>query len=196
MSVAASASSMLGASWEELGWLALSGVAIYGVVLLVVRVNGLRSFSKMSSVDFVVTIAIGSVVASVAATTTPVAAGVCAVVVLFGVQFLATTMRRHDRGLLDNTPEVLMIGPELRHDVMRRRRITEGDVRGKLRESGAVSLDDVICVILETTGDVSVLKRQQGGTIDPWILDDVKGSDLVVEHERRRTVDVGDSSAQ
>lgn len=196
MPVATSASSMLGASWEELGWLAVSAVAIYAAVLAVVRVNGLRSFSKMSSVDFVVTIAIGSVVASVAATTTSVAAGVCAVVVLFGVQFLATTLRRHDRGLLDNSPEVLMIGSELRHDVMRRRRVTEGDVRGKLRESGATSLDDVICVILETTGDVSVLKRQQGGKLDPWILDDVTGADLVIAHERQRTVDVGDSSAK
>lgn len=186
MSAPATASSYLGASWSEIGLLAASAVGIYLVVLAVVRINGLRSFSKMSSVDFVVTIAIGSIVASVAATSTSLVSGMVAVVVLFGVQFLATTLRRHDHGFLDNSPVVLMVGPELRRDVMRRRRITEGDVRGKLREGDVTSLDDVVCVVLETTGDVSVITRREGSVVDPWILADVDGAELVVEHERQR----------
>ena len=78
MVLAASVSLLLGSSWGELGLLALSGVVIYLVVLTQVRINGLRSFSKMSSVDFVVSIAIGSIVASVSATSTSLAAGATA----------------------------------------------------------------------------------------------------------------------
>lgn len=182
----ASVASLLGSPWGDLALLAISSVGIYLTVLVVVRLNGLRSFSKMSSVDFVVTIAIGSIVASVAATTTSLAAGACAVVVLFGVQFLATTLRRHDRGLLDNNPEVLMVGPDVRHDVMRRRRVTEGDIRSKLRASDVVTLDDVVCVVLETTGEVSVITRRDGAAPDPWILDDVAGAEAVLEREARR----------
>ena len=43
--------------------LALTAIAMFWVVLLV-RINGLRSFSKMTSFDFVMTVAIGSLLAS------------------------------------------------------------------------------------------------------------------------------------
>lgn len=186
MMFAASTSSLLGSSWSDLGTLAISALGIYVAVLVIVRINGLRSFSKMSSVDFVVTIAVGSIVASVAATTTSLASGVVAVVVLFGAQFVATTLRRHDRGVLDNHPEVLMIGAQPLHDVMARRRVTVGDIQGKLREADAISLDDVICVVLEATGDVSVVTRRSGEEIDPWVLENVAGGDAVLAREAAR----------
>jgi len=39
-------------------------------VVLLVRINGLRSFSKMTNFDFVMTVAVGSLLASASQTTT------------------------------------------------------------------------------------------------------------------------------
>ena len=43
----------------------VSLVVIFGIIILITRVSGLRTFAKMSSFDFASTIAIGSILATV-----------------------------------------------------------------------------------------------------------------------------------
>ena len=43
----------------------LSVISIFTVMIVITRINGLRTFAKMSSFDFAATIAIGSVLASI-----------------------------------------------------------------------------------------------------------------------------------
>ena len=62
-------------SWEQVGLVAASALAMVLVIIAIIRVVGLRSLSKMSSFDFAVTVAIGSIMASTVATSTPVANG-------------------------------------------------------------------------------------------------------------------------
>ncbi len=50
-------------SWEQVGIVALSALLMMVIVIASIRVIGLRSLSKMSSFDFAVTVAIGSVLA-------------------------------------------------------------------------------------------------------------------------------------
>lgn len=68
----------ISSSWGQIGLVVLSSLAILIAVVAFVRIIGLRSFSKMSSFDFAVTVAMGSLLASVAALLrrlTPLAAG-------------------------------------------------------------------------------------------------------------------------
>ena len=51
-------------SWAALGAIAISAVAVYAAILVYTRIAGLRSFAKMSSFDFAMTVAVGSMVAS------------------------------------------------------------------------------------------------------------------------------------
>ncbi|WP_217271986.1 hypothetical protein [Sphingopyxis sp. BSNA05] len=51
--------------WEQIALIALSAAAMYVTVILLTRLAGVRSFSKMSGFDFAVTVAIGSVLGSV-----------------------------------------------------------------------------------------------------------------------------------
>ena len=52
-------------------------------------------------------------------------------------------------------------------------RVTEGDLRSKLREANVVKLSEVKAVIFETTGDMVVLHKSNEDDIDPWLLEDV-----------------------
>ena len=45
--------------------IALTAVGIYIALVLLTRLSGKRSFSKMSSFDFAITVAIGSIIATV-----------------------------------------------------------------------------------------------------------------------------------
>lgn len=167
--------------WGTMGVVLASTVAVFVAVLVATRITGLRSFSKMSSFDFAMTVAVGSVMASTALSpSTPVAAGVVTLVGLYGFQWLIARLRRGPvrmSRLIDNTPTVLMVGQQMLEDHLRATRVTRGDVRAKLREANVLSYDQVHAVVLETTGDISVLHGE--GPLDPDLLRDVRGGELL-----------------
>lgn len=159
---------------------AISAFGIYAALLLLTRLAGLRSFSKMSSFDFVITIAFGSVLAStMLAKDPPLLVGAFALAVLFGIQFVVSRARRANafvERLVDNVPLLLMAGEQILSDHLDSARMTEEDLKSKLRMAGVTSPSQVLAVIFETTGDVSVLKKSDETT--PWVFEGVRG----VEH--------------
>ena len=57
-------------SWENVGLVALQATLAYAVILVLTRIAGLRSTSKMSSTDFFITLSIGSIFATAILSTT------------------------------------------------------------------------------------------------------------------------------
>ncbi len=162
-------------SWTQAGLVVLSALIMVPVLIAIIRTMGLRSLSKMSSFDFAVTVAIGSVMASSVATTTPVANGALAVGALLVVQAAIATLRRRSRSfenLVDNTPSLLMRDGEFIEDALSHCRVTKSDVVAKLREANVLRLTEVRAVILETTGDISVLHGE--APLDDILLDGVR----------------------
>lgn len=157
----------------------ISTLGIYVTLLFFTRLTGLRSFSKMSSFDFAITIAFGSIVASTLLTSSPpLFAGAFGLAVLFGIQYIVSNSRRLSvaaERLVDNVPIVLMAGEKVLSDHLNEARITEDDLRSKLRSSGVTSPQQVLAVILETTGDVSVIKKSDN--ISPWLFEDIRGAE-------------------
>lgn len=150
-------------------WLVVvSAVGILLAVVLYARIIGLRTFSKMSAFDFAVTIAIGSAIGSVALLGSSLLAGILAIGTLLGVQYLIAQLRSRWRfsTVVDNAPVVLMAGQRFLHGNLRRARVTEDDVRAKLREANAYNYDMVQAVILESTGDISVIHGDQPLDLD------------------------------
>lgn len=168
----------LSTDWNQAWLVTVSALAILGTVILIARIIGLRSFSKMSSFDFVVTLATGSIVASVASSSTSLANGALALVVLYGCQWSIARLRRHTgwmQRVVDNEPIALMLEGRFLDENLTASRVTVDDVRAKLRQNNVHRLDDVRAVVLETTGDVSVLHGD--GPIDADVLADVRGFD-------------------
>lgn len=153
----------------------LSTLALVFIILLV-RVVGLRTLSKMTAIDFVVTLATGSLLATAATATEWSSFGqaVVAILVLNGFQYLYASARQNAafRAFAENAPVLLLRNGEFIGPAMAKTRITREDVMGKLREAGACDPSRVSAVILETTGDLSVINEQ--GPIDPAILADIR----------------------
>ncbi len=151
--------------------------ALYLVLVLLVRIYGLRSFSKMSSYDFAGTVAVGSVLATAISSESPsLMNGVLAIGSLFAMQRLFAFLRlRGDANRVDNQPVLLMRDGELIHDNLDATRVSEGDVRAKLREANVMQFSEVRAVVLESTGDISVLHGDPD-LFDPTLLDGVADS--------------------
>lgn len=144
---------------------------------LVTRAVGLRSFSKMTAFDFVSTLATGSLLASAASASewTGFLQSVLAATAILSTQTVLAWLRRTRapvRRVLENDPVLLMADGAFNYSVMSEVRVTEADIYAKLRQANVAGLDQVGAVVLETTGDVSVL---HGSPLDERLLKHVKG---------------------
>ena len=169
----------LSTDWEQAALVVASSIGILAAVIVVVRLSGLRSFSKMSSFDFAITIATGSIIATTAATSSSLANGALALAVLYLCQWaIAQVRRRTSFGstVFDNQPLLLMVDGAMIDENLTHARVTRDDVRAKLREANVLRLEDVRAVVLETTGDVTVLHGE--GPVDEELLHGVRGTEL------------------
>ena len=89
------------------------------------------------------------------------------------VAWLRVGSRSIQQGV-DNSPLVLMAGPEVLHDHLRLGQVTVADLRAKLREAGVRDRREVRVVVLETTGDISVVAGPD--PVEPWLLEGVRGA--------------------
>lgn len=142
----------------------------------VVRLIGLRSFSKMTAFDFVTTVATGSLLANAASANTwmDFIISNAAMLALLGTQAVIAAMRVRSvkwLGVLENEPILLMRDGTMLHENMKRTRVAEPDLRAKLREANVLDLSQVRAVVLETTGDISVL---HGERLEEKLLESVR----------------------
>lgn len=155
----------------------ITGLGIFAALLVLTRLAGLRSFSKMSSFDFSITVAFGSIMASTLVTKNPpLLTGAFALAVLYAIQYGVSKSRRLTRAiehLVDNEPLLVMVGTTVLTEQLNIARMTEEDLKYKLRSAGITHPNQVLAVVLETTGDVSVLKTGSG--VDPWLFAGIRG---------------------
>ena len=153
----------------------LTAIGILYVILLT-RVVGLRSFSKMTNFDFVITVASGTVLAGMGRATDWQGFTQAAVVMfaLFAVQLVIAKVRKTSETFeetIQNDPVLLMIDGRFCTEAMTETRVARSDIIAKLREANVMNYDEVCAVILETTGDISVM---HGESLDPAILEGVR----------------------
>lgn len=174
-------SSWISTSFSAVLMVALSAAGIYLALMILTRLVGLRSFAKLSSFDFAVTVAIGSAVATTIMTDDPpLLQATVGLASLYGLQALVAVARERwpaARRVMDNEPILLMDGDRVLWDNMRVAHVTEDDLRGKLREANVLHPREIRAVVMESTGDVSVLHGDpDGAELHPSLLDGVRGA--------------------
>lgn len=167
----------VGASWTSLGVVVVSALAAYVGVIVFTRLAGLRALAKMSSFDLAATVAVGSALSATITGSASLAVGLLALSLLFGLQYLVASLRRRDllRGLVDNQPLLLMAGAEVLEGNLRHARVGRAELWSQLRLAGVHSRDQVRAVVMETTGDISVLRA--GEPFDDELMRGVRGAE-------------------
>ena len=156
------------------------GTLAYVALVALLRLSGKRTLSKWNAFDMVVTVAFGSTLATaLLSRDTTLAQGVLAFALLVALQWSLTWLAVRFPAVerwIKAEPTLLLLRGELRHDAMRRARVTEGEIRAAVRAQGLTALEDVEAVVLETDGSVSVLPaRGSSGSA----MRDVQGYDDV-----------------
>ncbi len=142
------------------------GVLAYASLIVLLRISGKRSLSKMNAFDFVVTVALGSVLATVLLNKdVSLAQGVLALALLIGLQFIITWLSVRVgwvRRLVTGEPSLILYRGQFLPDGLKRARITRDEVRAAVRAEGLATLDQAEAVVLETDGSFSIVKTGNG----------------------------------
>lgn len=161
-------------TWEQTVGIILTVFLINLALLLLVRINGLRTFSKMSSHDFAVTIAIGSILATTILQASPSfgVAFVAIAALLFWQNIFSRWRLKRNNKYIENSPVLLARDGKIIYENLKKTRVSEGDLYAKMREANVLRLQDVQAAILEVTGDVSILHGNN--KVDDILLDGIE----------------------
>lgn len=146
---------------------ALSSVLGYAGLVAMLRISGRRTLSKMNAFDLIVTVALGSILASIVLSRgVTLAQGGLALALLIGMQYLVTWSSVRlpwVRRLVTGEPALLLHRGEMLPGALHVARVTPAEIRAAVRSAGLASLDEVEAVVLETDGELSVVSRRDGG---------------------------------
>ena len=124
----------------------------------------------MNGFDFVITIALGSCLASVSLNKDiTLSDGILAFSLFIFMQYIFTFLSvrwKKFRALITNTPVIVFYEGRFLSDEMKVQRLSQEDVLSECRLKGYSNMDNVHVVILESTGEISIVENNQGGEIN------------------------------
>ena len=145
------------------------------ILLILARIMGKKQISQLTFFHYVTGITIGSIAAEISVNAdTPFFNGSIALIwwaVLTVIVNLLTIKSIKARKLLDDKPTILILKGKISEQGMKKARFTLNDLTMMLREQGVFSIMDVNYAILETNGELSILKKTSQ---EPATRQDVK----------------------
>ena len=171
--------SILFSGWDPVLRTVIVGIMSYIAIVVIIRVSGKRTLSSMNAFDFIVTVALGSTLATVLLSKDiAFVEGMVGFIVLIGLQFivsLATARSQKVGRYVKNEPRLLFFRGVLLQDALSLERISTAELLQALRSQGVSSLDEVEAIIIETNGNLSTIRQVKGG--DRSTLSNVAGYD-------------------
>ena len=138
---------------------------MYFAILIIFRLMGKREIGELSVLDLVVFIMIGEMaVVAIENHSEPVVNTLLPMVVLLGIQIalaLFSLRSSRIRKLIDGKPSILINKGKIDEKEMRRQRYNFDDLLMQLRSKDIDNIADVEFAILETSGQLSVVKKNK-----------------------------------
>ena len=153
---------MLFESWYGVFRVLLVGPLAYAALILLLRASGKRTLAKLNAFDLIVTVALGSTLASVLLSkTVPLVEGVTGMLVLVGLQYVVAWLAVRSKtvsNMVKSEPTLVLRDGDFLESAMQAQRLTQGEVLAALRGAGLNDETGAAAVILENDGSLSVIK--------------------------------------
>jgi uncharacterized membrane protein YcaP (DUF421 family) len=159
--------------------LILRTLFLYTVILVIFRVMGKREIGELSILDLVVFIMIGEMaVTAIEYPEEPLIDTLLPITIIVLVQVtlaIISLKSKPFRELVDGKPALIISKGKIDENAMKRQRYNYDDLMLQLREKDVYNMADVEFAILEPSGKLSVMKKeepeQEGSLTLPLILD-------------------------
>ncbi|MCF6744737.1 DUF421 domain-containing protein [Blastococcus sp. KM273128] len=166
-------------SWSDLGRVLAVGASAYVALVVVLRFSGKRTLAKLNAFDLVVTVALGSTLATILLSAdVSWVEGVVALALLAALQFViawVTVRWPAFRGVVTAEPTLLLRDGRPVPEALREQRVSMEEIRQAVRATGSGDLSSIGAVVLESDGSLSVISAGKMG--DASSLEGVRRAD-------------------
>lgn len=150
-------------SWIDVIKLIIISVVSFVSIVFILRASGKRTLSKMNAFDFIVTVALGSVLATTIVNyQTSFWNGLITFCMLVIMQYIATWLSirfKPIRALLKSAPSLMFYDGVFNEDNLKKERVNKSELQQSIRKAGYVSFDDIAAIILESDGTLTVMDK-------------------------------------
>lgn len=145
------------------------GVLAYIGLILFLRISGKRTLTKLNAFDLVVSVALGSTLATILLNSDiSLLEGLTAFGVLILMQYIIAIGSVYSswfNNLIKSEPKLLYLEGQFLRKAMKKERIKEIEILQAMRSSGMGGTDKVKAVVLETDGSLSIISNEPSDTL-------------------------------
>jgi len=151
--------------WSAIGNVFITGLCCFVGLVIMLRISGKRTLTKMNAFDFIMTVSVGSTLASALTNQKiAIAEGLTALATLIFIQYVIAWLSVKSprfQSLIKATPTVLFYKGTFHHSMMKKERITKMEIFAAMRYQGFADPRQVLLVLLETNGQLSVVGQTE-----------------------------------
>ncbi|SFJ15208.1 Protein of unknown function [Halobacillus dabanensis] len=166
--------------WNDIFRIVVMALIIYPALIFILRISGKRTLSKMNMFDLVVTVALGSTVATILlSSAVSLWEGITALFLLVFLQYAVAWLQVRSNkftAIVKGEPQLLFFNGTYLESALKAERVKADEVRQAVRTSGSDSMEDIEAVVLETDGSISVMKKSDQKR-EKTAIDNVNGMD-------------------
>lgn len=162
-------------------------IILYLAIMIALRIMGKRQLSQLQPSELVITLLISDIASiPMQNSSFPLVSGIIPIIVLVAAEIVISVFMVKSsklRRLICGRPIVVIDNGKIRQDQMKRLRMTIEDLSEQLRQMDIFDFSEVDYAIVETNGQLSVLKKAQSqlpSVSDLNITISDKGMDTVV----------------
>jgi uncharacterized membrane protein YcaP (DUF421 family) len=156
-------------NWDSIFRTLIIGAIAYLALILMLRISGKRTLSQMKEFDFIVTVALGSTLATVLLSKdVTLASGTTALALLISLQYLLASISVRSKQfskLISSEPTLIFYKGSFLVEALNKERVTEAEVRSVLRSQQVTKLEEIEAVVMESNGQFTVVRT--GSVDDP-----------------------------
>jgi uncharacterized membrane protein YcaP (DUF421 family) len=162
--------------------------SIISIILLFLftKIMGKKQVSKLTFFDYIVGITIGSVTANFALNkSVTYLQGFFSMLIVTGIPLLLSQISIKDypsSKILDGIPTILVKDGKIIEHNLRKSKLTVNDLLGELRYNKVFNIVDVKIAILEISGKLSVLLKQQSTGSDNIYINIIVDGNIIIDN--------------
>lgn len=145
------------------------GILAYIGLVFFLRASGKRTLTKLNAFDLVVTVALGSTLATILLNKdVSLLEGLTAFALLILMQYAITFMAVRWNGFskfIKSEPQLLYLDGSFLEGAMKKERINKAEILQAVRNQGTGDMEGVKAVVLETDGSLSIISGQTGDAL-------------------------------
>ena len=163
----------------------LKCIVVYIILIVALRMMGKREIGELSIFDIVIYLIMSELLAiSISDANASVFQSLVPIMVLSLLQIFISMMilkSKKLRDLIDGKDVVIIEQGVLRQDLMRKNRYNIDDLLSQMRMQGYFHIKDIAFAVLETSGDLSVIGKQECDllSVEPLISDGIVNNQVL-----------------